>query len=152
MVLRFCMLFYLLRQNNTTDSIVSDSQIQKAVKYYNNEVSIKLTTNCSQLHFPKISCIQSVYHLTFYNRKWTFTTYKKNISNVSDVIFGVMLLFIYILTRIFYEILLSLNLDQGFKRIKNEKHSFSALKICDYLSYSHLKFAANRQLKWLWYI
>ena len=64
---------------------------------------IKMTTICSRLHFPKISCIQSVNILTFYNRKWTFTTPQKTISTTSDMVFGAMLLFIYNLTRIFYE-------------------------------------------------
>ena len=41
-------------------------------------------------------------------------------SNASDVVFGAMLLFIYNLTRIFYEILLSLCQNQGAKWQKRE--------------------------------
>ena len=41
-------------------------------------------------------------------------------SNASDVVFGAMLLFIYNLTRIFYEKLLSLCQNQGAERQKRE--------------------------------
>ena len=76
---------------------------------------LQFVVNC----IPKISCIQSVYSLTFYNRKWAFTP-PKTTSNTSDMVFGAMLLFIYNLTRIFYEKLLSLCQNQGAEWQKRE--------------------------------
>ena len=58
-----------------------------------------MTTTCGHLHSPKISCVQSVYNLTFYNRKWTFTTLKNHVDHKRHGLWA-MLLFIYNLTII----------------------------------------------------
>ena len=64
-------------------------------------------------------------------------------SNASDMVFGAMLLFIYNLTRIFYEKLLSLRQNQGAKWQKREvaiSHNCKAQliplfypQVCNYL-------------------
>ena len=54
----------------------------------------ELTTNCSQLHIPNISCIQSVYNLTFYNRKWTFTIPKSHIEHKRNDLGGYVIIYL----------------------------------------------------------
>ena len=55
---------------------------------------IKMTTIYSQLHSPKISCIQSVYNLTFYNRKWTFTIPKSHIEHKRNGLWGYVIIYL----------------------------------------------------------
>ena len=55
---------------------------------------IKMTTIYSQLHSQKISCIQSIYNLTFYNRKWTFTTLKNHIEHKRNGLWGYVIIYL----------------------------------------------------------
>ncbi len=81
-------------------------------------------------------------------------------SNASDVVFGAMLLFIYNLTRIFYEKLLSLCQNQGAKWQKREvaiSHNRKAQliplfypQVCNYLIIKVVYFL-HRQVKELYH-
>ena len=53
-----------------------------------------LWTNGGRMHIPKISCIQSVYNLTFYNRKWTFTTLKDHIDHKRYGLCGYVIIYL----------------------------------------------------------